>query len=342
MSLNYFAGFDSHPLGFIDHWKRAESFKQPDSRLSTSWFHLRHVPMSGDNKISVGVELISMLQAEDGRSGKEKTRLLAAREALMPLFLEYRAALLDLDCLQKSPADRHATARQWFLSTWLATRCCDAFTAIIDLPLDKLRVAALAFKPTTTDTFVADIETNAYVLKLIPADDLTAAISLRAVTANPNALQEVPGRLRTRKLCLFAMSVPKLGVHALEHVPVTLRDERLCDLALMTDGLNLQHVPMELLTVERCALACAQNGLAWDFVPKEARQAEVEFCVAVHGIHEKDSGQIYAELAKTDPKRAKAMIEKYGKMFNALHYAGCTEDELADLGLSLNAPAAAG
>jgi hypothetical protein len=110
MSQNYFADFDANPLPFMHLWTRADSFKQPDARLSTSWLNLRHVPASGENQIHVGIELISMIEADDGRRSSEKTRLLAARAALMPLFLEYRSALLEVDCLQKSAADRHATA----------------------------------------------------------------------------------------------------------------------------------------------------------------------------------------------------------------------------------------
>ena len=99
-----------------------------------------------------------------------------------------------------------------------------------------------------------------------------------------------------------------------------------------------RDLPRNLLSVEFCALACTQHGLSLDLVPSQFREPEVMFCVAIHGLCEQHSGQIYAELARKDKPRADAMYEKYATLHNELHYPDTAESELEDLGLRL-APA---
>lgn len=325
-----------HQESFAQQNMRARRLEQKDSHLHMSWLILSLHTEKGD-AVSVGIEILSLLEAQTESDHKEKARLQSARAALIPLVLEYRAALLALDGATKSKdADFRGNSIERFNVSWLQTRLIDAFPAIIDLPLVKMKNAALAFKPATTATYEADLKINGNLIKLIAPADLTLANCKLAVQTSPGALQLIPGHLRTREICLAAFGQRCLGSYALEHVPVQERDDEMCIAAVRSNAQNLKHVPLPLRTVELCALACAMDGMAWNFVPEHARVPEVQFCHAFHGFDDVSSGAVFENLEKIDSARANAMFHKYNQLLIDLHYPHCDDDELADLGMPTN------
>jgi hypothetical protein len=296
-----------------------------------AWLTFSFHPLMTDST-RMAINTWTLEVADDGKSNKEKTKMRAGLAAIMPLVLEYRAAAFAFDNLYKSQADARASAYDGYRLTWLSRRVTDAFEAVVKVPESRMHAFARNFKPSCIATYAEQVRTHGYALKLIDECDLTAEICRNAILSEPGALYLVPGRLRTRALCLEAMQTRAPGAHALRFVPPGFKDKEMCDAAIKTDGLNLEHVPDDLKTAERCAMACIQNGLAWSYVPYAARTLEVRFCYAFHGFSEESTDDVYKEAVALDPERADAMVKKYEPLLVKTHYPLATADDLADLG----------
>lgn len=298
------------------------------------WLVLSFIPETAD-PIRVGIDVFTMRVSASPGNPQRLKELHTAMEAIMPLVMEYRAAMLDLAALAKSPADARALSNLRYRCTWLEWRCKHAFDALHGIPLKDMAKTALAFKPSCSQSYFEALSETGYALKLFPEDELTGPICAKAVATDPGSLSLVPGYLRSRELCLLAASSRAPGAQVLQYVPVAMRDQEMIDAALRSDGGNLQHVPTELKTVERCALACVQNGLAWEFVPSELRVPEVEFGVAMHGINSRNTGGVYTALREAvGADQANSVCDKWEKVYRDLHYPNASNDELHDLGLA--------
>jgi hypothetical protein len=329
---NYMARFGSNPFWDLTIQKEVDKYCSNDSRIHNEWLVFSHVSEK-DPAQSVAIEVASLVEssfAELKNKAQKDTfeRLKAAMVAIRPLLLEYRTSLLALDMNIKSDGDRRANAELWFLSTWLSNRCVGAFDAIIELPVSKMCAAAMAFKPTGTASFIEDIDTNGNIIKLIPAEDLTPEICLRAVVTSPTALRSIPGAFRTRELCLAAVSSEKLGTCILQYVPVSLRNAEMCDAALRTNGSNLEFVPHGLKTLKRCVLACVVQGLSRSFVPQELyNHPEILTCVVMNGMSVEGDKEMLADLRKADSAKMAEIYERCDALFESVYDSLCDTPE---------------
>jgi len=320
----YFGAFWDHPPGSIGDPAPV------GSKLTPCSFVARYVPDKAE-PAGVYFDMMSSVIREFGDESAHLVRLRAAIHALMPHLLELKSAWQRLDeDVRGGQVDKDKLGRDNFLANWLTRRCRDAFEAIIDLPRRQMAPAALAFKPTGVPSFVNDIERNAYIIRLIPADQMTLELALRAVRQDPNSLRRVPESLRTKEVCAEAVAGTG-GLEVLQYVPQELRSAELCRVAVERDGRNVRHVPVR--TEELCAIACVQTGLAWWSVPKEQRTLVVEFCAAMHGYLERSAERVFQDLQAAEPDSADATADKYQALFERLHYPSANEDDLADLGL---------
>lgn len=295
------------------------------------WLTLYYCPLMTD-KQRIAINTWTLETADDGSKSINKTKLKAGLDAIMPLILEYRAAAFNFDNVYKSQADAKASVYAGYRMRWLEHRVIDAFAACMASSEKNMARVALQFKPSCIETYVQEIKAGGYTIKLVDEDALTPEICLASILSEPGSLQYVPGRLRTRELCLIAMQTRAPGVYALQYVPPSFRDAEMCDAAVKTDGLNLEHVPDDLKTVERCALACLQCGLAWSYVPYAARILEVRFCYALHGFGHESVDAVWKDAQLLDPDRAGAMVRKYEPLFVKTHYPLAGAEDLADLG----------
>lgn len=303
-------------------------------KISLEWLCLSIIPDKAEGT-HAGIEITSLNEYALGKQGEEMQTLKSILATLMPMVLEYRSALIELNGVFKSQGDSRATSDQRYLVSWLGLRMRDAAALASTTPSNKIARAIQAFKPTGNQTFEKELAITGYALKLFAESERTLSRCQLAIQTDPGALAYVPGYLRTRELCLQAVAIKSPGSYSLEHVPVLLRDQAMCEAALLANGMNLEFVPEHLLTVEMCARACCETGLALDLVPKSLQQAEVLFSVAISGLSEKTTGQVYEQLQETEPARAEAMFQKYAKLYNDIHYPQASDDELEELGLSL-------
>lgn len=326
-STDFYADFNSAPLYFTPAQACEGSGIQPEM------FQVRYVPDRAEPvKIAFDVVSSTIQEVQDAKAPPAvKAKLRALMTALMPALLDYRTALLRLDGEVKSPADRFSTGDQRFLCSWLKDRCHAIFEVIRLLPAGQMTAAALACKPVAVATFERDIDRNANVIRLIPHDQLTQEMCLRAVRKNASSLKWIPGALRTAEVCLAAMQSDQHHLASLKHVPHALRDDAMCRAAVLSNGANILHVPRP--NTELCALACIQSGLTWDILPGALRNAEVEYCAALHGYHTKSAERVFGELMAQDPDNAESIARKWEKAYRDRHHPNWDDDELSGLGL---------
>ena len=136
------------------------------------------------------------------------------------------------------------------------------------------------------------------------------------------------GGLRTREVCLAAVSQPFSGYGALQFVPKVLKTEEMCRAAVMANGSNIAYVtkPSEGL----CAIACTKSGLAYDLIPARLRTELVEFCASLHGYHRKSVDAAYQDLIRARPNEAEALAQKYEALFHDLHHPGASAEDLEE------------
>ena len=295
------------------------------------WLTMSYHPLMTDSQ-RIAINAWTLETADDKHEGVHKTKLRAGLRAIMLLILEYRAAAFNFDNVYKSQADAKASDHAGYRMRWMEQRVKDAFDACMAATAKDLNKVALLFKPSCLETYAKEIEASGYAIKLVDEDALTPEICLASILSEPGSLFYVPGRIRTRELCLIAMQTRAPGASALQYVPPSFKDAEMCDAAVNTDGLNLQHVPDDLKTVERCALACIKDGLAWSYVPYSSRTLEVRFCYALHGYSEESADAVYKESEVLDLERAEAMVDKYEPLFVKTHYPMAEAGDLADLG----------
>lgn len=333
-SDKYICRFDRHPLNL----PRPQD-PPPGSLLAPSCFVMNH---QLDNQNGAYREVIFDLMAEtfyefgDSSNKDVRSRLDSAAKAMLSHLLEYKIQLFEFDRQHKQfrqnslPGQKRdeKLSRQAFLCTWLENRCSQAFKAIISLPENKMFEAAKTFKPTGAKSFIDDIETNANIIRLIPENEITEAICIKAVTLTPTTLGFIPKTFLTSKVCLTAMSQRFAPAGALKYVPIELRNEYVCAAAVMSNYTNLNDVPQK--TEKLCALACINSGLAWDLVPKEFRTPKVEFCASLHGFNERCAETVFEDMLAADPQGAEATADECNDAFLKLHYPEADPDDLSD------------
>lgn len=333
-SKKFFASFCDHP-----DWAAAGASPPAGSKLRPLSFWVQYFPDRAES-VKMSFDMITGEVRAIGTNAKILVRLKQALTALTPHLLELKEVwramsdeLVAREAGTPSQMDDVQMGHQSFLATWMYQRCIDVFDAIIDLPLDKMEQAVKAFKPTSSQSFAADIEINANIIRLIPAEDLTPEICSRAVRKTSTALMHVPLEMRTPALCLEAMQVKhSLGGYALQYVPLKFRTKELCREAVLSTGYNIQFVPQSELNQELCALACLRDGLAWDLIPKDQRTLEVEYCASLHRLMERDPGQVYGDLQAADAQNAQAIADKYEKLFVEINFPNADASDLEDMG----------
>lgn len=96
----------------------------PDSRIEVEWLSLAVIPDIAEKTV-LAVEL-STLREYSGGPDKHMPQLQFILRAVMPMLLEYRTALLDLDGSFKSSGDRNSVNEKTFKVNWLRRRMRDA------------------------------------------------------------------------------------------------------------------------------------------------------------------------------------------------------------------------
>jgi len=121
------------------------------------------------------------------------------------------------------------------------------------------------------------------------------------------ALQFVPQELKTKDLCILALTK---GGWPLQWIPQKLKTEELCTLAVTQHGWALQFVPEELKTLELCMIAVAKESNVLQHVPQDLK-LEVVLKVSLEKPLIKQSGEETWFLKEISKKENRNLIYLY-------------------------------
>ena len=116
---------------------------------------------------------------------------------------------------------------------------------------------------------------DGFFLRYLPRFLQCPGLCLAAVRLNPEALGDVVDSMRTRNLCLEAVSLSGL---VLRFVPEAVMDVEICLAAVENNPFALKYVPQDFLDKRVCLAAVRRAGEVLSFVPWGMRDREI--CLA--------------------------------------------------------------